>query len=159
MNGFLGTRGSFMLDVVLLAMFAIVPLLGWSIYLVRVRQRHALHKRIQIVLATVLFVAVAAFEVDMRFFTDWEQRAAASRFYHRGTWDGVWLSLTIHLLFAIPTLVLWVWVLVAALRHFPKPPAPGAHSRHHRCFGQLAAWGLLLTAMTGWLFYWVAFVA
>ena len=158
MNGFLGTRGSFMLDVVFLAMFAIVPLLGWSIYLVRFRRRYALHKKIQIVLATVLIVAVTAFEVDMRLH-GWEHRAEPSPFYHRGTWDAVWISLTIHLMFAIPTLLLWIWVLIAALRRFPQPPLPGPHSRQHRRLGQLAAWGMLFTAVTGWIFYWIAFIA
>ena len=80
-NGFLGTRGSLMLDVVFLAMFAIVPVLAYSIYLVRSRRRFELHKRIQITLGLVLLVAVTAFELDMRFFTDWRERAAASRFY------------------------------------------------------------------------------
>ena len=34
-TGFLGTRGSLMLDVVFLAMFAVLPLLALSIYLVK----------------------------------------------------------------------------------------------------------------------------
>src|SRR5688500_12648132 len=131
MGGFLGTRGSFMLDVVFLAMFAIVPVLAWSIFAVRYRRRYQTHKRIQIVLATILFVAVTAFEVDLRLFTDWEQAAAASPFWQKDRWNAVWTSLTIHLIFAVPTLLLWIWVLVAALRYFPKPAMPSAHSRRH----------------------------
>ena len=37
-----------MLDVVFLAMFAIMPVMSWSIWLVRHRQHYALHKRIQL---------------------------------------------------------------------------------------------------------------
>ena len=62
-DGFLGTRASFMLDVVFLAMLAIVPVLCWSVYLVRYRRNYALHKRIQLLTGLVLLVAVVAFEV------------------------------------------------------------------------------------------------
>ena len=46
-----------------------------------------------------------------------------------------------------------------ALRNFASPPEPGAHSAWHRRFGRLAAYDLLATAVTGWIFYWLAFVA
>ena len=36
-DGFLGTRASLMLDVVFLAMFAVLPVMGWSIWKVRRR--------------------------------------------------------------------------------------------------------------------------
>jgi len=67
--------------------------------------------------------------------------------------------LSIHLFFAISTVLLWIWVVWEALRRFPTPPAPAAHSRRHRVMGRLAAADLLLTSLTGWIFYWFAFVA
>ena len=72
----LPTRASVMLDVVFLAMFAVVPLLGWSIHSVRHRRNYALHKRVQLTLGAVLLVAVTCFELDMQLFTDWRARAA-----------------------------------------------------------------------------------
>lgn len=158
-NGFLGTRASLMLDVVFLAMFAIVPVLGVSIRVVKSQLNYQLHKLIQLVLGLVLLVAVTAFEVDMRFFTDWEARAVGSPYYSPQGWSGVWISLAIHLFFAIPTLVLWVAVITFALRNFAVPPTPGAHSAAHRRLGWLATIGMTLTAVTGWVFYWMAFVA
>lgn len=159
MDGFLGTRGSLMLDVVFVALFAVVPVLGWSVWLVKRRRNYELHKRVQLVLAVVLLVTVGLFELDMRVFTDWEERAAASPYYAAEGWSPVWISLTVHLVFAIPTLLLWIYVVVAALRRFPSPAAPSLHSSSHRRNGQLAAWGMVLTAVTGWVFYWLAFVA
>lgn len=152
--GFLGTRASLMLDVVFLAMFLVVPLLGASIWLVRYRRRYALHKRLQLLLAGVLLVAVALFEFDMRI-NGWIERAQPSPWYPRG----VWTSLYIHLFFAVSTTVLWTLVIVRALRNFPKPPQPGAHSRWHMFWGRLAAIDMMLTAVTGWVFYLLAFVA
>lgn len=143
-----------MLDVVALAMLAVLPVLAWSIWQVR-RGRYLLHKRTQLTLATVLLVAVVAFEADMRFFTDWRARATASPFY--GTW--VVPSLGIHLIFSVSTALLWTIVVIGALRHMPNPPGPSPYSPRHKFWARLAALDLLLTAVTGWIFYWLAFVA
>ena len=157
MDGFLGTRGSLMLDFVFVAMIGIVPIMGLSIYLVKYRQMFDLHKNIQVVLAVVLLVTVAVFEIDMRW-NGWEDRAAPSQFYQEGQWDWVWSSLTIHLMFATPTAFLWIFVIVQALRKFTSPPTPGQHSRQHVFWARLAALEMTMTAVTGWIFYWLAFV-
>ena len=154
-GGFLPFRGSFMLDFVVLAMVAVVPVLAWSLLLAR-RGRYTWHRNIQTTLAAVLFVAVAVFEVDMRFITDWRALARPSPYYARG---GVGWMLIVHLAFAIPTVLLWTGLLVAAYRHFPSPPRPAPHSRRHRKWGWAGAVGMFGTAVTGWLFYYVAFVA
>lgn len=146
-----------MLDFVFVAMFGILLVMGLSIYLVRVHKRYELHKRIQVVSAAVLLVAVAAFEVDMRLFTDWKALAQPSRFWTEG-WNLVWISLVVHLLFAIPTPLLWAFVIYEGLRKFPSPAAPSKHSRRHRRWGWIAAVAMLLTSLTGWVFYVLAFV-
>lgn len=157
-DGFLGTRGSLMLDVVFIAMFLVVPLLGWSIWLAKQR-RFQLHKKIQLTLATVLLLAVTAFELEMRII-GWEARAQESPYWSGPAWDDwVHFSLGIHLFFAIPTAFLWLIVVVRALRQFPRPPAPNQHSRSHRFWASLAAFEMCMTALTGWIFYWLAFAA
>jgi putative membrane protein len=177
-DGFLGTRASIMLDVVFLAMFAIIPVMSWSIWLVRHRRQYALHKRIQLGLGLLLAVAVGLFEIDMRFISGWRDRAEPSPYYAAASDPGPvqtlifkeWLqlnevpgwvvtSLGIHLVFATTTALLWIVVIVRALRNFSIPPAPGAHSKAHVFWARLAAWDMLLTALTGWTFYWLAFVA
>jgi putative membrane protein len=156
-----GARGSLMLDVVFLAMFLVVPVLLFSVYQVKYRGQFQLHKQLQLILGTVLLLAVGAFEVDMRFFTDWKVLAGPSPFFDRANpWScPVGISLIVHLSFAIPTLVLWIVVIVQALRHFPSPPVPGAHSGWHRRWGMMATVSMVLTAVTGWIYYYLAFVA
>jgi hypothetical protein len=158
MDGFLGTRASLMLDVVFLAMFAVVPAMAYSIWQVKYRRRYLLHKRAQLILAGVLLIAVTAFEVDMRLFTDWQERADDSP-YFTGEVNWVKRALALHLCFAVPTAVLWVYVTWHALRYIPNPPRPSAHSRHHIRWARLAAWSMFGTAVTGWLFYYLAFMA
>ena len=158
MDGFLGTRASLMLDVVFLTMFAVVPVMAFSIWQVKYRRRYVLHKRLQLILASVLLVAVLAFEIDMRFFTEWEARAATSP-YFSGAVNWVKLALAVHLCFAVPTALLWIYVTWHALRNIPDPPAPSDHIAHHIRWARVAAWEMLGTAVTGWLFYYLAFMA
>ncbi|MBL9123156.1 MAG: DUF420 domain-containing protein [Planctomycetaceae bacterium] len=177
LDGPLGTRGSLMLDVVFVAMFAVLPVLAWSIWLVRVRRNYAWHKRVQLALAAVLGLTVLIFEVDIRLH-GWRERAAPSPYYPSlmdaerwseslgGRLTGLaqapgWvdLSLALHLIFAVSTAVLWTVVVVRAVRRFPHPPEPAEHSASHRFWGWVAAIDLLLTSLTGWLFYYLAFVA
>jgi uncharacterized membrane protein YozB (DUF420 family) len=153
-------RGSLMLDVVFLAMFAVVPVLGLSWWLVKYRRRYQIHKTLQLATASVLLLAVVLFEVDIRV-NGWEERAVPSPYFDP---DHEWtcpagLSLIVHLCFAIPTLLLWVIVVVQALRKFSRPPTPGPHSQAHARWGTLAAAGMFMTAVTGWFFYYLAFVA
>ena len=159
-TGFIpGSRGSFMLDFVFVAMFGIILLMAYSIYLVKFQQKYELHKKLQVVLGVVLLVAVLAFEIDMRFFTDWELLAAPSQYYGGGEkWGPVWISLVIHLIFAIPTTFLWMYVIVQALRKFPSPVKPNAYSPTHLRWAKFAAFEMFMTALTGWVFYVLAFV-
>jgi uncharacterized membrane protein YozB (DUF420 family) len=159
-NGFLGTRGSFMLDFVFLAMFAVIPVMGWSIYMVKYRQNYVLHKWVQLTLAVVLLLSVAAFEVDMRLSPiKWTERAKPSPYFTPDVWCSAKYALVIHLMFAIPTPFLWVYTIVTAFRNFPSPPAPSEYSAKHIKTARLAALGMFFTATTGWCFYWMAFVA
>lgn len=153
MDGFLGTRASIMLDVVFLAMFAVLPIMGWSIWLVKYRQNYRLHKAVQLILGGVLLVTVVLFETDMRL-NGWRDRAQSSEYFN----DWVFHSLYIHLCFAVTTALLWVAVIVQALRKFPSPPVPCAHSPRHIFWAKLAAIDMCLTALTGWVFYWLAFM-
>lgn len=160
-DGFLGTRASLMLDVVFTAMFAVIPVMGASIALARYRHEWQWHKRIQLTLAIVLAIAVLAFEVDMRLLTDWQLRAEPSPYFSMSEkWSSpVGIALLIHLCFAVPTAFIWIYVVSGALRHFPKPPTPGHYSARHKLWGRIAAVEMTMTALTGWVFYYLAFVA
>jgi putative membrane protein len=159
MDGFLGTRATIMLDVVVLAMIAVLPALGFSVYLVKCRRQYALHKTLQLLLGAALLVTVALFEADMRI-NGWRERAVASPYSGQdGTTDWVDIVLAIHLVFAVSTALLWIAVIARALANFPAPPQPGPHSAWHKRFGTIAAIDMVCTAVTGWVFYWLAFVA
>ena len=158
-NGFLPTRASWMLDFVTLAMLLVLVVLTLSIYVVRFKRNWRLHRNIQLATAIILTLTLIAFEIDVRFITQWRDLAQASPFYESGWVDR---CLAIHLLFAIPTPVVWGVVIFMALRRI-KPDAKQTDTtdfrRFHRISGRIAAAFMFLTAITGWVFYYVAFVA
>lgn len=142
-----------MLDVVVVAMVAVLILLAISIGLVR-SGRLKWHRNLQTTLAVVLAVTVAAFEIEMRFFVNWRDLAAPSPFYAGGWVDR---SLWLHLAFAIPTPFVWGYVLCQAWRKIEWNS--DRYRVRHRRWGWCATLLMLLTAVTGWLFYWIAFAA
>lgn len=159
LDGFLGTRGSVMLDIVFVAMLLVVPVTAVSIWLVRSRRQFQRHKMIQVAQGVLLLATVAAFEIEVRI-TGWVERARPSPYWVEGRLnDPIDYSLALHLLFAIPTPVLWAVVIVQALRRFPRPAASCPYSQTHKRWARIAAAGMLLTAVTGWIFYWLAFAA
>ena len=152
-DGFLGTRASLGMDVVVVGLFALLPVLALSICMVK-QGRYRLHKALQIFIMTALLAAIVVFEIDIRLISDWRVRAAPS-----SSWPiGVGVALGIHLIFAVSSLGLLLWVFIEALLRFPSPPVPGSHSQRHRRLARLAAADLTATAVTGGIFYCLAFV-
>lgn len=160
-HGFLGNDASFMLDFVVLALILVVPVLLFSLYAVKTRQQFGLHRFLQIALGITLLVAVGAFEIDMRMHGGWQAiinkdpanpRLSSEQLIH------VAQVLHIHLVFAISTPFLWALTTVLALRRFPRPPAPGDHSKLHKTLGWISVFDLVATSVTGLWFYYVAFL-
>lgn len=162
MHGFLGYDASLMLDVVMVALVLIVPLLFWSVRLARSR-RYRLHKQVQLALALILLLAVGAFEVDLQLVHGgWENVVNKDVESPRRSGDElvfVRQVLWVHLIFAVSTPILWAVTIGLALKRMPSPPVPCAHSRLHRKLGWASTIYLVLTTLTGILFYYFAFVA
>lgn len=154
MDGFLPfSRASIMLDVVALGMFIVVPVLLWSIYQVRYKGRRDLHRKAQIFLGILLLVVVTLFEVDIRLH-GWRHLAEPSPFY--GT--SLFPVLYIHVAIAISTTLLWIYTIIDAIVRFRGEVSPKS-ARTHRRIARISAIGMCLTAVTGWTFYLMAFVA
>lgn len=156
-DGFLGFRASLMLDVVVCALVLVVPLLLYSLYVVKVRRNYTLHRNLQMLLGIVLGIAVIAFEIDMRMQGGWEQ-IVGKREIASDHFEQIRKMLYVHLVFAISTPFLWTATIVLALRRFANPPLPSPHSRLHKKLGWLATIDITLTSVTGLMFYYLAFV-
>lgn len=73
LDGFLGTRASLGMDVVLVGLVALLPVLAWSVSLAR-RGRYLAHKRLQLFIVAALLAAIVVFEIDIRLISDWKIR-------------------------------------------------------------------------------------
>ena len=162
-NGFLGYDTSLMLDVVVVALVAVVPALLFSLYQVKFKRNYSLHRTIQLGLAAVLLFAVGAFEVDMQIVHGgWENIVNKDADAPRRTAEqmtSIQKVLWIHLLFAITTPVLWGVTIALALKRIPTPPVPCEHSNLHKKLGWLSVLDITMTSITGLWFYYVAFIA
>lgn len=154
-DGFLGTRASLMLDLLVVGMLLVIAVLAWSVYQVKFRRRYRLHKFTQLILGAVVLTIVVLFEVDIRLH-GWEMRASGIEGGRAA--PAVWYALYFHLVFAVSSIILWPVTIFLALRNFPNPPHPSVHSRVHVPLARVAALDMVMTAATGWLFYWLAFV-
>lgn len=153
--GFLPNRASGTLDFVVVAMVLVLVAMGFSIYQVRSKNNPRLHRMVQLVTAIVLLITLVGFEVDIRI-NGWREMAEASPYYDSGV---VGWSLAIHLMFAIPTPFIWAGVIGFGLSRFRESFQAGEFNRIHRIWGRAAAFFMAMTAVTGWVFYYLAFVA
>lgn len=142
------------MDFIAFVMIFIIPALAYSINLVRRRKAYARHKNFQISLGAVLLLVIIVFEVYIRLF-GWRQYAAVSPYF-----DTILFPfLAVHIVLATATVVLWTWLIVTALKNFPHPPVPNHFSARHRKVAWLGSLLMMGTAVTGWLFYYMAFIA
>ena len=162
-TGFLGYQTTFMLDFVVCALILIVPLLLWSLWLVKVKKSFKAHMRMQLALGIILLVAVSAFEIDVQMVHGgWENIVAQQNLAPEALAAKIsvvrpWLL--VHLVFAITTPLLWIVTIALALRRFGTNPVRGTHSKVHSLLGWLSTIDITLTSVTGLAFYYVAFIA
>jgi putative membrane protein len=155
LHGFLPySRSGFMMDLVVVAMAVVLPILTWSLYLVRVKKQYEKHAKIQLFLATSLLLVVVLFEIDVRL-NGWVQFAKISSYYNTWLFPVMWF----HLVIAVSTTLLWGVTVWTAIKNFPTPARPNGFSGFHKKIAMTAAIGMYMTASTGWIFYYMAFVA
>jgi len=157
-DGFLGYRTSFMLDLVACALVVIVPLLMYSLYVVKYRRKYVQHRNLQVSLGAILMVTVFLFEIDLQWVQGGWENVVAKREISTEQLTIARTTLHWHLLFAISTPFLWCATLIYAFKRFESPPQPGKHSRLHKTLGWLSTIDITLTSVTGLLFYYLAFM-
>ena len=147
------SRASFVLDFVGLSLFLVLPALTYSLYLIknRVYQRH---KMVQIILASVVGAAVLLFEVEVRIF-GWRQYAESSPYYE----GALFPFLYFHIFVATLTTIGWALMMFLTLRQFPGKLGEGPYHLSYRELAWGSAIGMYLTAISGWVFYYMAFIA
>jgi putative membrane protein len=154
-DGFLGTRADILMDLVLLSFAVILPAISWSWW--QARQGHYLtHKKTQLLLGAVLAVAVLMFEIDLKV-SGGIFVLTADSVYNGTTLLNSWIYG--HTVVAILTTFIWIGLIVASLRKFPNPPAPGEFSKTHRLWGRTGMSTMMAAGLSAFPLYYYGFMS
>jgi uncharacterized membrane protein YozB (DUF420 family) len=153
-EGILGTRADLVMDLVMLALIIILPVMFYSYRRAR-SGIYAQHRSWQLRLGVVLGITVVLFEIDMQMAGGIYEMAKGGRYYGTRMLDTI---IYIHLFFSVTTTLIWLLLLIFSLKRFDNPPQPNRFSQTHRLWGRLGMLDMLMTAITGYILYWYAFV-
>ncbi len=156
--GFLPTsrEATLVFDILWFWTGGLVTVLTWSLYVVRYKRGYSLHKTLQLYLTGALIVALFWHGINPWVDSSWLDRVLQSPYHQRGLLTP---ALVIHRVISYACCVLWLWTIVYALNGFESPPTPSKFSRDHIRLARLATGSVYGTALTGWIYYWMAFVA
>ena len=150
-----GSRASFMFDIVFVGMIVILPILIYSVYLVKFKHKYAIHKKIQLVLGAVLLVVVSLFELDVRLSGEaWKKDMQDSPYADTFLMPFLYF----HIGFAVLTIILWFITIIKAIKKFDNPPLPNNYSPTHKKLGIASTIFMTITGLTGIAFYIMAFM-
>ena len=152
-KGFLGTRADLLMDIVIVALVAVVPIVLYNWRLARTKQ-FSRDKAMQIALIIVLGAVVGVFEYDLSLQGGIFKATAASSLAGTATLN-FWIRF--HSFFAETTVLIWLALITVSLIKFPKPPAPNAFSGIHRFWGRIGMVWMLTTGITSIPVYYYGF--
>ena len=152
--GFLGTRASFLMDVILVAVDLVPFILVYSISLVK-KKNYQAHRAIQFITLTVVVIAVALFEFDIRLSPQPTVLAEANSWYEDSRFK---IFLWLHIICASFTYMTWAGLAYKSNKMFLKT-LPGSFSKAHKKIGKLIFLGACYTALSGSVIYYLLFVA
>ncbi len=149
MEGFLGTRGNFVIDLVMTISGFLPFFMLFAFYLAAIGKKH-LHKYLQIILFSTVLILVVALETSLQF-------GGLSNISKQSPYSGT-IELTIlfivHLIFATSSFLGWLWLIIKSAKRYPD-----AFDFDHKKWGKILFWDIVLMVITGWILYWMTFVA
>lgn len=149
MEGFLGTRGDFVVDLVMLISGFLPFLLLFAFYLAA-RGKYDLHKYFQIALFSIVTLLVVALELDVQF-------GGLSEISKQSPYAGtteLMVVFIVHLFFAVTSFFGWLWLIIVSTKRYPL-----FFEFNHKKWGKIIFWDILLMAVTGWILYLMTFAA
>ena len=152
--GFLETRASLYMDIVVSFLVALPFLVLFSIFLA-VKRNFKLHQLTQglLLLSTMLILAFFAYIVHYyEGLGSLLQQSTISR-------DQALLLLATHIIIAVITLLSWTLTFFYALSDRRRRALPGVYSTTHRRAGRNVFLGILLTSVSAVAVYWMLFSA
>ncbi|MEZ4742282.1 MAG: DUF420 domain-containing protein [Bdellovibrionota bacterium] len=155
-GGFIpGSRASFIMDSLVIAMGLFLCIIGYSIANVRKKKSVRQHRKIQLLSSTILIAAIILFEVDVRLY-GWQEQAKKSPFFDTILYPFLYL----HIAIAILAFGAWMVQLITAYKRVDRElKYTSQFAANHKKLGWMATALMTATAVSGWIFYYMAFIA
>jgi uncharacterized membrane protein YozB (DUF420 family) len=147
MQGFLGTRGDFIIDMVMTISGFLPFLLLFAFYLAA-RGKYNAHKYLQIILFITVTILVAALELDIHS----GELPKISKLSPYSETKELMIIFVVHLFFAVSAFAGWFWLIVKSMIRYPK-----YFEFDHKRMGRFVFLNILMMAITGWILYWMTF--
>jgi putative membrane protein len=147
--GFLGTRAPLFMDIVTVIV-ALLPFLIAGVIFVARRKKYSLHGILQRILFWISLIVVAYFEYGVRTYGGFDVLIEGSS----TPYSYAFLVLITHILIAVTTLGLWIYILQRAKRDRRMNVLPGMNSIDHKRAGARTFIAISLTSFSGlWVYY------
>ncbi len=153
-DGFLGSRGDVLIDLVILSFFAILPLLVISWWYAK-NKNYVHHRRLQIGLAILLVVAVGLFEIDLSLSGGVFELTRESAYSGTGLLNSIIYG---HTLVAMASVLVWTPLIYLSLKRFGNPPVSGAFGHRHRFWGRTGMVLMMASGFSALPLYYLGFV-
>jgi membrane-associated HD superfamily phosphohydrolase len=149
MDGFLGTRADFTVDLVM-TISGFLPFLLLSAFYIASKRKFDLHKNLQIILFIIVTILVISLEFDVRY---GDLKEISKRSPYAGSIE-LMVVFLVHLFFAVSSFFAWCWLIVKSLRRYPT-----FFDFEHKKYGKIIFWDIILMVISGWVLYWMTFAA
>ena len=152
--GFLGTRASLYMDLIVLFLVMLPILSGISIFFA-IRQRLKLHQVTQFLLFFLTLIALGLFTYIVYYNKGFEFLLHESNI----NTTTAFILLVGQAVISFTTLVLWLFALLYALSDRKRRALPGLYSQSHAKAGKRVFKSILLTSLSSVASYWILYVA
>ncbi len=153
-TGFLDTRASLSMDIIVLFL-AILPLLSGVSIVFAIRKHIKVHQVSQFLLFFLTLISLVLFTYIVHYNKGFETLLQESSIN-----SSIALALLVaHIIISLSTLTLWLFALIYALSDRERRGLPGVYSVSHAKAGKRVFKGILLMALSSVGIYWVLFVA
>ncbi len=152
--GFLGTRASLLLDIIV-TFLALLPLFTGISIMFATRRELRLHQVTQFLLFFLMLIILLLFAYVVHYKTGFEALLQESTINPTIAFIG----LIIHIVISLVTFTLWMFALLYALSDKKRRGLPGVYSMSHANAGKRVFKFILLTALSSVSIYWMLFMA
>lgn len=153
-SGFLETRATLLVDIVVVYLVLLPVLVGLSIF-AAIRQYLKLHQVSQFLFFFLAFVASALLGYTLHFIESVDLLITKSSI---GSFE-ITALMVVHSIIAVTMLIYWMFALSYAVSDYKRRALPGVYSESHAKTGRRVFLTIILTSVTTAALYWVLFVA